>query len=196
MNGSSSNNPVVQELNRTMQTMKLNIYRALDNLSASLRLKKQDYSLQENRVRQKVQAVPRKQREMLSIERQQKVKESLYIFLLNKREENALSQAMVDNNARVLDPVSGSNIPISPNKYKKLLLGVGCGVIVPSVILLLMLMLDTGVHNRKEIESIVNAPFLADIPQTPKAMANVHEVVVRARGLDALSESFRILRTN
>lgn len=196
MNGSSSNNPVVQELNRTMQTMKLNIYRALDNLSASLRLKKQDYSLQENRVRQKVQAVPRKQREMLSIERQQKVKESLYIFLLNKREENALSQAMVDNNARVLDPVSGSNIPISPNKYKKLLLGVGCGVIVPSVILLLMLMLDTGVHNRKEIESIVSAPFLADIPQTPKAMANVHEVVVRARGLDALSESFRILRTN
>ena len=196
MNGSSSNNPVVQELNRTMQTMKLNIYRALDNLSASLRLKKQDYSLQENRVRQKVQAVPRKQREMLSIERQQKVKESLYIFLLNKREENALSQAMVDNNARVLDPVSGSNIPISPNKYKKLLLGVGCGVIVPSVILLLMLMLDTGVHNLKEIESIVNAPFLADIPQTPKAMANVHEVVVRARGLDALSESFRILRTN
>ena len=196
MNGSSSNNPVVQELNRTTQTMKLNIYRALDNLSASLRLKKQDYSLQENRVRQKVQAVPRKQREMLSIERQQKVKESLYIFLLNKREENALSQAMVDNNARVLDPVSGSNIPISPNKYKKLLLGVGCGVIVPSVILLLMLMLDTGVHNRKEIESIVSAPFLADIPQTPKAMANVHEVVVRARGLDALSESFRILRTN
>lgn len=196
MNGSSSNNPVVQELNRTMQTMKLNIYRALDNLSVSLRLKKQDYSLQENRVRQKVQAVPRKQREMLSIERQQKVKESLYIFLLNKREENALSQAMVDNNARVLDPVSGSNIPISPNKYKKLLLGVGCGVIVPSVILLLMLMLDTGVHNRKEIESIVSAPFLADIPQTPKAMANVHEVVVRARGLDALSESFRILRTN
>ena len=82
MNGSSSNNPVVQELNRTMQTMKLNIYRALDNLSASLRLKKQDYSLQENRVRQKVQAVPRKQREMLSIERQQKVKESLYICLL------------------------------------------------------------------------------------------------------------------
>lgn len=196
MNGSSSNNPVVQELNRTMQTMKQNVYRALDNLSASLRLKKQDYSFQENRVRQKVQAVPRKQREMLSVERQQKVKESLYIFLLNKREENALSQAMVDNNARVLDPVSGSNIPISPNKYKKLMLGVGCGIIVPSVILLLMLILDTGVHNRKEVEAIVNAPFLADIPQTAKVMTDAHEVVVRARGLDALSEAFRILRTN
>ena len=196
MNGSSSNNPVVQELSRTMQTMKQNIYSALDNLSASLRLKKQDYSLQENRVRQKVQSVPRKQREMLSIERQQKVKESLYLFLLNKREENALSQAMVDNNARVLDSVSGSNIPISPNKYKKLLLGVGCGVIVPSVILLMMLVLDTGVHNRKEVEAIVSAPFLADIPQTAKPAVSADEVVIRARGLDALSEAFRILRTN
>ena len=102
--------------------MRQNIFRALDNLSASLKQKKNDYTVQENRVRQKVQAVPRKQREMLSVERQQKVKESLYVFLLNKREENALNQAMVDNNARILDPVSGSNIPISPNKYNKVLL--------------------------------------------------------------------------
>lgn len=103
---------------------------------------------------------------------------------------------MVDNNARVLDSVSGSNIPISPNKYKKLLLGVGCGVIVPSVILLMMLVLDTGVHNRKEVEAIVSAPFLADIPQTAKPAVSADEVVIRARGLDALSEAFRILRTN
>ena len=196
VSGSSSNNPVVQELNRIMQTMKQNIYMAVDNLSKSLRLKKQDYMRQESHVRQKVQAVPGKQREMLSIERQQKVKESLYIFLLNKREENALSQAMVDNNARILDPVSGSNLPISPNKYKKMILGVGCGIIVPSVILLLILMLDTRVHNRKEVEAVVSAPFLADIPQTAKASVDAHEVVVRARGLDPLSEAFRILRTN
>lgn len=141
--------------------MRQNIFRALDNLSASLKQKKNDYTVQENRVRQKVQAVPRKQREMLSVERQQKVKESLYVFLLNKREENALNQAMVDNNARILDPVSGSNIPISPNKYNKVLLGAGCGVIVPTVVLLLILVLDTRVHSRKEIEASVSAPFLA-----------------------------------
>ena len=196
VSGSSSNNPVVQELNRSMQTMKQNIYRALDNLSTSLKQKKNDYTMQENRVRQKVQAVPRKQREMLSVERQQKVKESLYVFLLNKREENALSQAMVDNNARILDPVSGSSIPISPNKYNKILMGAGCGVIVPTVILLLILVLDTRVHGRKEIEASVSAPFLADIPQVSKTEADTQEVMVRARGLDPLSEAFRILRTN
>lgn len=76
------------------------------------------------------------------------------------------------------------------------MLGVGCGIIVPSVILLLILMLDTRVHNRKEVEAVVSAPFLADIPQTAKASVDAHEVVVRARGLDPLSEAFRILRTN
>lgn len=77
-----------------------------------------------------------------------------------------------------------------------MILGVGCGIIVPSVILLLILMLDTRVHNRKEVEAVVSAPFLADIPQTAKASVDAHEVVVRARGLDPLSEAFRILRTN
>lgn len=52
------------------------------------------------------------------------------------------------------------------------------------------------VHNRKEVEAVVSAPFLADIPQTAKASVDAHEVVVRARGLDPLSEAFRILRTN
>ena len=104
VNGSGSNHPVVQELNRSLQSMRQNIYRAVDNLSTSLSMKEKDFSRQETMARQKVQTVPRKQREMLSVERQQKVKESLYIFLLNKREENALNQAMVDNNARIIDP--------------------------------------------------------------------------------------------
>ena len=156
VSGSSSNNPVVQELDRSMQTMRQNIFRALDNLSASLKQKKNDYTV----------------------------------------EENALNQAMVDNNARILDPVSGSNIPISPNKYNKVLLGAGCGVIVPTVVLLLILVLDTRVHSRKEIEASVSAPFLADIPQVSKTEADAQEVMVRVRGLDPLSEAFRILRTN
>ncbi len=63
---------------------------------------------------------------MLSIERQQKIKESLYLFLLNKAEENALSQAMVDNNARVIDGASGPGDPIAPSRNKILLLGLCC----------------------------------------------------------------------
>lgn len=103
---------------------------------------------------------------------------------------------MVDNNARVIDPASGSDAPVYPNRYKKLLLGVGCGLVVPTIIFLLILILDTRVHNRKEIEDFVSAPFLAEIPQAQEQVNEVRDIVVRARGRDALSESFRILRTN
>ena len=64
---------------------------------------------------------------MLSIERQQKIKEALYLFLLNRREENALSQAMADNNARVIDSAESTSFPISPNRNRILLLGVLIG---------------------------------------------------------------------
>ena len=196
VNGSGSNHPVVQELNRSIQAMKQNIFRAVDNLSASLALKEKDFSRQENVARQKVQTVPRKQREMLSVERQQTVKESLYIFLLNKREENALNQAMVDDNARIIDPASGGNAPVYPNRYKKLLIGVGCGVVIPTVVFLLMLILDTRVRSRKEIEDFVSAPFLAEVPQVEVKETEAKDIAVRVHGRDALSEAFRILRTN
>ena len=76
---------------------------------------------------------------MLSIERQQKIKESLYLFLLNRREENALSQAMADNNARVIDSAEGSNAPISPRRNRILLLGVLIGIALPAVACLMIL---------------------------------------------------------
>ena len=68
------------------------------------------------------------------------------MFLLNKREENALSQAMVDNNARVIDGASGPAAPISPDRNKILILGLLVGLAVPGVILLMILFLDTRVH--------------------------------------------------
>ena len=151
-------------------------------------MKRTEISGQERLARRKVRDVPGKQREMLSVERQQKVKESLYLFLLNKREENALNQSMVDNNARIIDSASGSNAPFYPNKYKKLLLGGGMGILIPTVILLLILIVDTRVRNRKDMEAVVSAPFLAEIPKSAEKVTEINDIMVRARGQDALSE--------
>ena len=194
--GSGGNHPVVQELTRSVETMRQNINRSINNQVTSLKLKRTEISGQERLARRKVRDVPGKQREMLSVERQQKVKESLYLFLLNKREENALNQSMVDNNARIIDSASGSNAPFYPNKYKKLLLGGGMGILIPTVILLLILIVDTRVRNRKDMEAVVSAPFLAEIPKSAEKVTEINDIMVRARGQDALSESFRILRTN
>ena len=192
---SSENNPVVLELNNSLRSMKQSIIRAVDNLIVSLDVKRQDASARERRAQGRVLSIPRKEREMLSIERQQKIKESLYLYLLNKREENALSQAMADNNARVIDSADGPAGPVAPNRNRMLALGVLSGLALPGVVFLCILFMDTRVRSRKEIEGALTVPFLGTIPYDRKRKgADLTEG--EADGGSAVSEAFRVLRTN
>lgn len=192
---SSENNPVVLELNNSLRSMKQSIIRAVDNLIVSLDVKRQDASARERRAQGRVLSIPRKEREMLSIERQQKIKESLYLYLLNKREENALSQAMADNNARVIDSADGPAGPVAPNRNRMLALGVLSGLALPGVVFLCILFMDTRVRSRKEIEGALSVPFLGTIPYDRKRKgADLTEG--EADGGSAVSEAFRVLRTN
>mgnify|MGYP005832642965 FL=1 len=195
---SSVNNPVVQELNNSLRAMKQSIIRAVDNMIVSLNVKRNDAQNREMRAQDRVTAIPTKERQMLSIERQQKIKEALYLFLLNKREENALSQAMADNNARVIDGAEGSNAPISPNRNRILLLGLLVGIALPGAVCLAILFMDTRVHGRKDIEGATSVPYLGEIPLDKAAMKDHRKQVmaVKEQGDDIVSEAFRILRTN
>ena len=194
---SSAMNPVVLELNNSLRAMKQTIIMAVDNMIVSLNVRMQDARSREEQARTRMTSIPTQQREMLSIERQQKIKESLYIFLLNRREENALSQAMADNNARVIDEAESNWAPISPNRNKIMLLGLLAGLAIPAVYFLLLMFFDTRVHNRKDIEDEVNVPFLGEIP-FDKSLQKKSRMyaVVGEKSRDILSESFRILRTN
>ena len=195
---SSVNNPVVQELNNSLRAMKQSIIRAVDNMIVSLNVKRNDAQNREMRAQDRATAIPTKERQMLSIERQQKIKEALYLFLLNKREENALSQAMADNNARVIDGAEGSNAPISPNRNRILLLGLLVGIALPGAVCLAILFMDTRVHGRKDIEGVTSVPYLGEIPLDKEAMKDHRKKVmaVKEQGDDIVSEAFRILRTN
>lgn len=202
---SSENNPVVQELNNTLRAMKQNIIRAVDNMIVSLEVKRNDAQNREMRAQSRVTAIPAKERQMLSIERQQKIKETLYLYLLNKREENALSQAMADNNARVIDGAEGGNAPISPNRNRILLLGLLVGITLPGVGCLMVLFMDTRVHDRRDIEKAVSVPFLGEIPYEKEADGGhgKNRTGTEAQGASAeeaddsmVAEAFRVLRTN
>ena len=193
---SSENNPVVQELNNSLSAMKQNIIRAVDNMIVSLNVKRNDAQSREARAQDRVTAIPTKERQMLSIERQQKIKETLYLYLLNKREENALSQAMADNNARVIDGAEGSNAPISPRRNRIMLLGVLIGLALPTAGCLMVLFMDTKVRSRKEVEKALSVPFLGEIPLDKDAAKQSAGVVVTPDDDSMLAEAFRVLRTN
>lgn len=194
--GSSTANPVVADLDRNLASIRDNIYEAMDNAMRGLNIKLNNVVREEQTARGKAIQAPRKQRMMLSVERQQKVKEELYLYLLNKREENAINQAMTDESIRIVDAATRFNAPISPNKYRKLATGLVIGSVLPAAILLMLLMLDTKVRSRKDIEGVLSVPFLGEIPLAPKKAKNKSNILVTETGRDPLTEAFRILRTN
>ena len=193
---SSDRNPVVEELNNSLHAVKQSIIRAVDNMIVSINVRKKDALSREMRAQSRVASIPTQEREMLSIERQQKIKEALYLFLLNRREENAITQAMADNNARVIDGADGSNAPIAPMRARIMLMGLLIGIAIPAVWFLIQLFMDTYVHSRRDLKGRLSVPFLAEIPQAPRKDSKRQGPAVSSDGNDINSEAFRILRTN
>ena len=194
---SSNKNPVVMDLNNSLNAMKQTIIRSVDNLIVGLNINIQNVRAQEAQVTRRISAVPSQQKYVLSVERQQKIKEELYLYLLNKREENALSQAITESNMRVLDSATGSNAPVSPKSSMILLAAFVLGCAIPAGIMWLLWSLDTKVRTRKDIQNATSIPFLGEVPaQVRKGKEEKGKLVVRSGSRDSVSEAFRILRTN
>ena len=164
ISASSVESPAVKKIENSMVLQRNDVLGLIRNLQNSLELKRNDLVRREEASVRKYAAMPAKAREMMEIERQQSIKEALYIFLLNKREENALSQAMADDNIRAIDPAVAWYSPSYPNKYKVALLSFLAGLLIPVVLLIARLFLDTKIRTRKEIEENIDVPFLAEIP--------------------------------
>ncbi|PRD57435.1 GumC family protein [Sphingobacterium gobiense] len=194
--GSSTANPVVADLDRNLSSMRDNINEAMNNAIRGLDIKMNNVIREEQSARGKVMQVPRQQRMMLSVERQQKVKEELYLYLLNKREENAINQAMTDESIRIVDAATRSNAPIAPNKMRKMVTAAVLGFVIPAALLLISLMMDTKVRDRRDIESALSVPFLGEIPLSKLKASDPAKILVTETGRDPLTEAFRILRTN
>ena len=197
---SSVESPAVKEVEANLNTIRQNILGYIDNLIISLNMRKEDYAEKEQESMRQFTQMPAKAREMLSIERQQKIKESLYLYLLNKREENALAQSMVDNNARMIDTATSSGSPIYPDRNRTLLLAFLIGLAIPAIILLSILFLDTRVKTRKDLESITKVPFLAEIPLRKLSKKQKSElkngVYYDPNSKGIFTESMRLMTTN
>ena len=191
---SSNKNPVVMDLNNSLSAMKQTIIRSVDNLIAGLNISIRNVQAQEEQLQKRIAAVPSQQKYVLTVERQQKIKEELYLYLLNKREENALSQAMTESNTRILDAAHGSNAPVSPRSRSVILVAFVLGACIPGGILWLLFTMDTKVHTRKDLLDATTIPFLGEVPIQSKKDKEM--LVVREGSRDAVSEAFRIIRTN
>ncbi|WP_281298254.1 GumC family protein [Flavobacterium limnophilum] len=184
-------NPTVVKLDQQLASLKTNIAESLRRLQANLNIQKRDLRSQEGILDNKIGAIPVQERQFRVIARQQKVKEELYLYLLQKREETAISLAATEPNARVVDAAKASKAPVSPKKNIIYLAALLLGLLIPFGILYLMDLLDTKVKSRFEITSKLSIPFLGEIPKSESP-----NEIVDATSRSSTAEAMRIVRMN
>lgn len=194
---SSEQNPLVVDLDRSLQAMRSAIISSVDNLVVTLNTRIHTLQQSEAKTVERITASPTQAKYLLSVERQQKVKEALYLFLLQKREENELSQAFTAYNTRIITPPGGSMLPVAPLKKNILLVALAIGLLVPAVVLFLRETMDTTVRGKKDLEGL-SLPFVGEIPEHihKKSDGDEAAILVKQGKRDVVNEAFRVLRTN
>lgn len=135
--------------------------------------------------------MPQFQRQIRSIERQQQIKEQLYLYLLQKREETNIALAVTVGNSKTIDRAYGNGTPISPNKKNIYLIALALGLFIPGIILYVRDLLDSKVHGMRDIEKL-GIPYLGEVPLSTEDK----ELVVTKGVTTPIAESFRLLRSN
>lgn len=211
---SSTDNPAVTEIDARIAERRQAIVATIDNLVMTLRAQLRDVQAQDGMLNSKMAQAPTQTSYLTSIGREQKVKESLYIFLLQKREENELSMVFTAYNNRVITPPMGSNKPVSPKRRNILLIAVAVGFAIPLVIMYLSMLANTRVRGRKDLEKL-SVPYIGEIPyddlqpaswwrrllkkmgfQGSHVDVKRKDVVVKPQSSNNINEAFRVLRAN
>ena len=203
---SSEKNPLVKNMASSLQSMQRTIIQSVDNLIVSLNTQIRSLRRQEESTTNRLASNPNQAKYLLSVERQQKVKEELYLYLLQKREENELSQAFTAYNTRLITAPRGSMFPTAPRKMNILLVAFAVGLLVPAVGIFMKENMNTKVRGRKDLENL-SIPFIGEIPQYSgtkkkwwefkhRKRQDMKIIVVNEGNRNIINEAFRVLRSN
>jgi len=193
LRSSTEQNPVVVNLTNQIDQLRGNVQTSLGNVRNSLQTSLRDLRNQQAVFGSKISQVPGKEKTFRGIERQQGIKEALYLFLLQKREETSISLAVTAPKAKIVDAAYSSGAPVSPKRNIILLAALLIGLLIPFLIIYINQLLYDKVRNRKDVEREVGSiPIVGEVPK----LASKEVDLIQPNDRTILAESFRILRTN
>lgn len=193
LNGGTEKNPVVETLTEQLDSLRDNLFDNISSTRQSLNVKLRKLDQRENIAEGKFSNFPGLEKGMRNIERQQQIKEQLYLFLLQRREEAAISFAATASVARVIDSAFTIDKPVDPAPWLILIGGFFIGLIIPILIIFLKNFLDTKVHHKGDLATLLKIiPFIGEVPR----IAQDQNDIIYLNDRSPLAESFRILRTN
>ena len=216
--GTSAQNPIIIRQEAELADVRKNIIATIGNHIKTLQIEIQSLQGYNEEAKEKVSSGPDQAKRLISVERDQKVKESLYLYLLQKKEENEISMTYASMPTQVIDMPNGSQLPTFPNKRSTIMAAILFGLFLPALVIFIKVNLDTTVRNKVDIESRTNIPIVGEIPYYEKAsrfkwlkelmrrfgkrslkrrrQRPPTPLVVEHHSQDVLNEAFRLLRSN
>lgn len=210
---SSEDNPAVKDLDLVLSSLRNAIISSTNTHIKGVTTKLTSLNKEWKTLQEEIAKNPTHTTFLASAEREQSVKEKIYLFLLQKREENQLSQEFTPNRTRILTPPSGSYTPTAPKKTKSLFFAAIIGLLVPAALICIAKVSNTRIRGRKDLD-VLSVPIIGEIPQyDKKRFRNTRRILRRLRLLkenkdertscivkegsrNAINEAFRVLRTN
>ena len=190
---STENNPTIINLDTSIHAMKENVQVSLDRVLRGLYITKADLDREASRYSRRISEAPSQEREFVSIARQQEIKAGLYLMLLQKREENAITLAATANNAKIIDDAIADDAPVSPRSKITYLIALILGVGIPVGVIYLLELTKFKIEGRADVEKLTSAPIVGDIPLTDEKQG---AIAVFENQNNLMSETFRNVRTN
>ena len=190
---STENNPTIINLDTSIRAMKMNVDVTLDRTLQGLLITKADLDREASRFSRRINEAPGQERQFVSIARQQEIKSGLYLLLLQKREENAITLAATANNAKIIDDAIADEIPVSPKGKMIYLIALVLGVGIPVGVIYLINLTKFRIEGRSDVEKLTSLPIVGDIPLTDEKQG---AIAVFENQNNLMSETFRNIRTN
>lgn len=191
---STENNPTIINLTSSIHAMRANVVASMDATLKGLQITKADLQREAKRFSQRISDAPTQERQFVSIARQQEIKAGLYLMLLQKREENAITLAATANNAKIIDAAIPDEAPVAPKKMMILLAALILGAGIPVGIIYLISLTQVTIEGRADVEKLTTLPVIGDIPVADDLKGSSIAVFENQNNL--MSETFRGIRTN
>jgi len=191
LKNSTDKNPVVVRLNDEIKAQKMSLQNTVKNMKESNQITLSTLNKEDARLRGRIYSAPTRNRTSRKIERQQSIKESLYLYLLEKREESSIRLGMYTANAKIIDSAYSSYMPVAPNKMFTYLAAILLGLAIPMGFIYANDLLDTKIYNKEDLVDILDIPYLGDVPRTSKKTTLIKKIDYSPK-----AEAFRIIRSN
>lgn len=188
----AAGSPILKDLDNQVNDVKGSILESLQNISKNLKLQEAGMQNKNAQYNSFLASLPHKERMMQEVKRKQSITEGLYLYLLQKREENAISASTTNVSVyKQIDPAAGSTVPVEPNKGYVFGYAILVGLLIPIGLIRIGFMLNDKISVRMEITRKVPAPILGELSHLSKGQTGV-----LVMGRTVISEQFRIIRTN